>query len=70
MVKRITENWTDALRNMEVGEVAEFPLDKEPSIMGSIIPRMRRVMWEEKADWKREGDYDLDNGTFRVKRTA
>lgn len=70
MVKKITENWTDALRNMVVGEVVEFPLDNEPSIMGSIIPRMRRVMWKEKANWQREGDYDLDNGTFRVKRTA
>lgn len=70
MVKKITENWTDALRNMVVGEVVEFPLDNEPSIMGSIIPRMRRVMWKEKANWQREGDYDLDNGTFRVKRIA
>lgn len=70
MVKRITEKWTEALLNMEVGEVVEFPLEKSESIVGSIIPRLRKRMWREKADWSREGDYDTENGIFRVKRIA
>lgn len=70
MVKRITENWTEALLNMKVGEVVEFPLEKEASIIGSTIPRLRKRMWREKSDWSREGDYDTENGTFRVKRIA
>lgn len=48
MVKRITENWTAALLNMEVGEVVEFPLEKSESIVGSIIPRLRKRMWRER----------------------
>lgn len=70
MVKRITENWTEALLKMIVGEVVEFPLEKAESIVGSIIPRLRKRMWKEKSDWSREGDYDLKNGTFRIKRVA
>ncbi len=48
MVKRITENWTAALLNMEVGEVVEFPLEKSESIVGSIIPRLRKKNVERK----------------------
>ena len=70
MVKRITENWTAALLNMEVGEVVEFPLEKSESIVGSIIPRLRKRMGGEKANWSRDGDYDTENGIFRVKRIA
>lgn len=70
MVKKITENFTEALRSMEIGEVAEFPLDNEPSIVSVIIPRLRRQMWREKSNWKREGDYDMENGVFRIKRIA
>ena len=70
MVKRITENWTAALLNMEVGEVVEFPLEKSESIVGSIIPRLRKRMWREKAKWSRDGDYDTESGIFRVKRIA
>ena len=43
MVKRITEKWTEALLNMKVGEVVEFPLEKAESIVGSIIPRLRKL---------------------------
>lgn len=28
MVKKITKNWTNALLNMKVSEVVEFPLEK------------------------------------------
>lgn len=48
MVKRITENWTAALLNMEVGEVVEFPLEKSESIVGSIIPRLRKECGEKR----------------------
>nr|DAZ53191.1 MAG TPA: hypothetical protein [Caudoviricetes sp.] len=70
MVKRITEKWTEALLNMNVGEVVEFPLEKAESIVGSIIPRLRKRMWKSKSNWSREGDYDMVNGTFRIKREA
>lgn len=67
---KVTENFTEELRTMEVGEVKMFPLENEASIVSSIIPRLRRNMWKEKPDWKREGDYDMENGTFRIKRIA
>ena len=69
-MKKVTENFTEELRTMEVGEVKMFPLENEASIVSSIIPRLRRNMWKEKPDWKREGDYDMENGTFRIKRIA
>lgn len=70
MVKKITENWTEALLNMEVGEVVEFPLEKAESIVGSIIPRLRKRKWREKCDWERIGEYDRDKGIFHIKRTV
>lgn len=69
-MNKVTENFTEELRTMEVGEVKMFPLENEASIVSSIIPRLRRNMWKEKPDWKREGDYDMENGTFRIKRIA
>lgn len=70
MVKKITKNWTNALLNMEVGEVVEFPLEKAESIVGSIIPRLRKRMWREKYDWERVGEYDRNKGIFHIKRIA
>ena len=55
---------------MKVGEVVEFPLEKAESIVGSIIPRLRKRMWKSKSNWSREGNYDMVNGTFRIKREA
>ena len=69
-INKVTENFTEELRTMEVGEVKMFPLENEASIVSSIIPRLRRNMWKEKPDWKREGDYDMENGTFCIKRIA
>lgn len=69
-MNKVTKNFTEELRTMTIGEVKMFPLENEASIVGAIIPRLRRAMWREKADWKREGEYDMDNGTFCIKRTA
>lgn len=61
---------TSIIREMKVGEVLEFPLDKQASIMRVFVPRLRMELWREKADWKREGDYDLDRGVFALRRTT
>ena len=53
MKKRIiTENYTPALRDMEVGEVLTFPVKAYNSIKGTIIPRLRLEFCVEDADWK------------------
>ena len=48
MVKRITENWTAALLNMEVGEVVEFPLEKSESIVGKYYSTFAKKNVERK----------------------
>lgn len=69
MVKKVTENWTPALRDMNVGDIMEFPI-KAISSVNSIISRLRLEMCVEGADWKRDGDIDKKKGTFKIKRTA
>ena len=64
----IKKNFTEALRTMKVGESLLFPIGKYSSIMGVIVPRMRREMWQENADWVRIGVFDTANGTFQLKR--
>lgn len=64
----IRKNFTDALRAMKVGDSLLFPLGKYASIMGVIVPRMRREMWRENADWERIGVFDTVHGTFQLKR--
>lgn len=64
----VRKNFTEALRAMKVGESLLFPLGKYASIMGVIVPRMRREMWKENAEWERIGVFDTANGTFQLKR--
>ena len=69
MVKKVTENWSPSLREMQVGDIVEFPV-KEISSVNTTISRLRLEMCVEGADWKRDGDIDRKKGTFRIKRTA
>ena len=64
----IREKFTDALKEMKAGESVLFPLDKYASIVQSLIPRLRKEMWREGADWRRIGIFDTANGTFQIKR--
>lgn len=68
-MKKIEEKWSDALRSMKTGEIAEFPV-KSISTVNSTISRLRLEMCVEGADWKRIGDIDKRKGLFRVKRIA
>ena len=62
MKKRIiTENYTPALRDMEVKAYN--------SIKGTIIPRLRLEFCVEDADWK-VGEVDKRKGIFDVERVA
>ena len=70
MKKRIiTENYTPALRDMEVGEVLTFPVKAYNSIKGTIIPRVRLEFCVEDADWK-VGEVNKRKGIFDVERVA
>ena len=68
-MEKITKNFTEELRSMRVGEVKMFPLENEAAL-STIIYRLRRLMWKEKMSWKRVGDYDMQNGTFLIKRMS
>lgn len=50
--KIITENYTPALRDMEVGDILTFPVKAYNSIKGTLIPRLRLEFCVEDADWK------------------
>ena len=69
MVKKVTENWSPSLREMQVGDIVEFPV-KAISSVNTTISRLRLEMCVEGADWKRDGDIDRKKVTFRIKRTA
>lgn len=63
--KIITENYTPALRDMEVGDILTFPVKAYNSIKGTLIPRLRLELCVEDADWK-VGDIDKKKGLFDV----
>lgn len=63
----IRENFTEALRLSQPGDILIFPLDNYSSVMNAILPRLRREMWREKPDWKKISE-SWDDGTFQVKR--
>lgn len=66
--KIITENYTPALRDMEVGDILTFPV-KLTILQGTLIPRLRLELCVEDADWK-VGDIDKKKGLFDVERVA
>lgn len=69
MVKKVTENWTMALRQMRVGDIAEFPIPAISSVR-TTLSRLRLEMYKEGADWETVGKPDRNTGTFKVKRIA
>ena len=44
MVKKVTENWTMALRQMRVGDIAEFPIPAISSVR-TTLSRLRLEMY-------------------------
>ena len=70
MKKRlITENYTPALRDMEVGDILIFPVKAYNSIKSTLIPRLRLELCVEDANWK-VGEIDKKKGIFEVERVA
>lgn len=69
MVKKVTENWTMALRQMRVGDIAEFPITAIDSIR-TTLSRLRLKMYKEGADWETVGKPDRNTGTFKVRRIS
>ncbi|WP_291587233.1 hypothetical protein [Bacteroides sp.] len=65
----ITENYTPALRDMNVGDTLIFPVKAHNSIKSTLIPRVRIELCVENADWE-VGEIDKKNGTFPVKRIS
>lgn len=65
----VTENWTESLRSMQVGETKVFPTIVKPTI-DSIISRLRVQYCTERRNWKRVGPIDRDKGEFRVRRIS
>lgn len=65
----ITENYTPALRDMEVGDILIFPVKAYNSVKATLIPRLRLELCVEDADWE-IGEVDKKKGLFEVKRTA
>ena len=70
LIEKITKDFTPALRAMQVGETLCFPLKNYSSNTGVFIPRLRKEMWREKADWERSGDCDYENGIFKITRIS
>ena len=64
----ITKEFTQALRDMQVGDVITLSV-KAYSSMRTIIPRLRIEMCVEQADWE-VGEIDRKAGMFSVKRIA
>lgn len=69
MVKKVTENWTMALRQMRVGDIAEFPIPAISSVR-TTLSRLRLEMYKEGADWETVGKPDRNTGTFKIKRIS
>lgn len=65
----ITENYTPALRDMEVGDILIFPVKAYNSIKSTLIPRLRLELCVEDANWK-VGEIDKKKGIFEVERVA
>ena len=66
--KVITNDFTQALRSMKVGDVITLSV-KSYSTMRTIISRLRVEMCVEGYDWK-FGRVDRKTGTFNVKRVS
>ena len=65
--KVITEGFTEALREMKVGEKVTFPLENAPSI-STIICRLKDTMWQDKPNWA--CTKDRENGLVTCERMA
>lgn len=65
----ITESYTPALRDMEVGDILIFPVKAYNSIKSTLIPRLRLELCVEDANWK-VGEIDKKKGIFEVERVA
>lgn len=65
----ITENYTPALRDMNVGDTLTFPVKAFSSVKSTLIPRLRLELCVEEADWE-VGGVDKKKGVFEVKRIA
>ena len=66
--KVITKEFTQALRDMKVGDVITLSV-KAYSSMRTIIPRLRIEMCVEQADWE-VVEIDRTHGFFSVKRVS
>ena len=66
-IRYVTENYTQALRQMKTGEVIELPAKALASLKATILTRLRNELITERADWE-YGQINKDTGRFRVKR--
>lgn len=58
----------DKLRNMEVGAIENFPLEKSASISTTMY-RLKKQMWQEKPKWEIVEE-DFENGIVQIKRIS
>lgn len=67
MVKKVVGDWTQSLREMKVGDVIEIPIGSYDVVMNTTKYRVKR---SHGFIFEREGEFDYEKRTAKIKRTA